>query len=263
MQESKNSKKDIMAKELRKILEGSAFGYAILQLSRDEKNNELRFSDYKRAEKHGFSLEDYEIVWHEPLAGIPETENDILDALFVKFNTQIPGGFRGHSLSVSDIIVLKRKDSLEAYYVDSYGFQLLHESFLEDPESSEGEENCEILSNIRDLCYELYKIDWMQRISARAQMEECIRCYQENQVDEFFSLSEWIFEQGYGGSLYVCYDEFLHAEYLDKEYIFYLIGDAEDVKEAYLADLESIKEPILEGLKTPLEACVKETKVEW
>lgn len=45
--------------------------------------------------------------------------DSVLDYLYEKFNIAHPSDFRGHSLSVSDVIVLDGT----AYYVDSYGFE--------------------------------------------------------------------------------------------------------------------------------------------
>jgi hypothetical protein len=56
------------------------------------------------------------------------TEN--LDAIFEKFNIDQPEDFRGYSLSVSDVIVIKHSDLVKAYYVDAIGFKEIPD-FLE------------------------------------------------------------------------------------------------------------------------------------
>ena len=50
-----------------------------------------------------------------------------LEDIFVLLNTTRPEGFKGHSLSVSDIVVLKATDTGKesAFYVDSFGFKNL------------------------------------------------------------------------------------------------------------------------------------------
>lgn len=84
--------------------------YAILQLKKD-KMRAYGFMPYDFAKTHGFSLDDYEKVY--------EGDEDItLDGIFEKFNIDRPADFRGHSLSVSDIIIANGK----YYYVDSMGF---------------------------------------------------------------------------------------------------------------------------------------------
>ena len=55
--------------------------------------------------------------------GSGKTTMEVLDGLFEKFNIAHPDDFRGHSMSVSDIVVLQENGAEKAYYVDSLGFQ--------------------------------------------------------------------------------------------------------------------------------------------
>ena len=48
---------------------------------------------------------------------------ETLEDIYTRFNTDHPEDFRGHSLSVSDVVVLHEKGSDTAYYVDSIGFK--------------------------------------------------------------------------------------------------------------------------------------------
>ena len=52
-----------------------------------------------------------------------------LEDLYVKFNIDHPDDFRGHSMSVSDIVALKVVGEVSFHYVDSVGFQKL-ENFM-------------------------------------------------------------------------------------------------------------------------------------
>ena len=56
-------------------------------------------------------------------------ENMSLDDIFERFNIDRPEDFRGHSLSVSDIIVLNDGEKVTAHFVDSISFEQL-DSFL-------------------------------------------------------------------------------------------------------------------------------------
>ena len=47
--------------------------------------------------------------------------NAILEEIFIRFNVNLPNDFCGHSLSVSDVVVVDN----EAYYVERIGFSLL------------------------------------------------------------------------------------------------------------------------------------------
>ena len=70
--------------------------------------------------------ESYELVYS---ASLPPTDvrdqGSILEGLYAKFNLDRPEDFHGHSLSVSDVIVLKQKGQVTSYYTDSFGFQKL------------------------------------------------------------------------------------------------------------------------------------------
>lgn len=56
-------------------------------------------------------------------AGIGKSAQEVLDGLFEKFNIAHPDDFRGHSMSVSDVVVLQENGVEKAYYVDSLGFK--------------------------------------------------------------------------------------------------------------------------------------------
>ena len=58
---------------------------------------------------------------------------DTLDSIYERFNLQHPADFRGHSLSVSDVIVLHQNGQDQAFYVDSFGFQQVPEFFAHNP----------------------------------------------------------------------------------------------------------------------------------
>ena len=52
-------------------------------------------------------------------------ENESLDELYARFNLEQPEGFEGHSMSVSDVIVIRRNGEMKAYFVDDVGFSEL------------------------------------------------------------------------------------------------------------------------------------------
>lgn len=60
---------------------------------------------------------DYKVVYD----GEIETNN--LDAIFEKFNLHHPPNYKGHSLSMSDVIELYDKNGSEYHYVDQFGFK--------------------------------------------------------------------------------------------------------------------------------------------
>ena len=59
--------------------------------------------------------------------------NRMVDSIYERFNLQHPADFRGHSLSVSDVIVMHQNGQDQAYYVDSFGFKQVPEFFSDSP----------------------------------------------------------------------------------------------------------------------------------
>lgn len=92
--------------------------YKILQI-KEPKNCPYLFMDYEFAKEHGFKLEDYEVVWQ---GGTPaSTHQRALDNLFEEFNIRRPKDFKGHSMSVSDIVQI---DGIN-YYCDPLGWTMI------------------------------------------------------------------------------------------------------------------------------------------
>lgn len=95
--------------------------YFILQLN--ENNHQKLFWSYDDAIKkfHNVNINDYDIIYSGEIDDT-NIESSLLDQIFRIFNIERPQDFRGHSLSVSDIIYIKGKGF---YYVDDYGFKKL------------------------------------------------------------------------------------------------------------------------------------------
>lgn len=116
--------------------------YAILQLRRTDETVMERFSSMSELKRMGLEpdIDHYEVVYTAPLAPY-ENRTAVLEELYVKFNVDHPEDFTGHSLSVSDIVVLKEHGAVSSYYVDSVGFQelptfLKPENYLKSAEMS-------------------------------------------------------------------------------------------------------------------------------
>lgn len=102
--------------------------FEIYQLKKSDDNIYIRFESLERlaelGQKPDFS--NYDKIYEGDLSAVNvrgDTVGDKLEAVFVKFNLDRPKDFKGHSLSVSDVVVMDDK----AYYVDSVGFQPLKE----------------------------------------------------------------------------------------------------------------------------------------
>lgn len=106
--------------------------YTIYQAKNSRDGFNILFSSYNLCKKLGFdiSFKNYEEVYQ---GVFPEGES--LDYLYTKFNLDHPEDFHGHSLSVSDVIVLSEKGNEpregKAFFVDSIGFKEISEFFLD------------------------------------------------------------------------------------------------------------------------------------
>ena len=75
-------------------------------------------------------FQDYDVVYIAPLSSYTD-QTAMLEGLYTKFNVDRPEDFRGHSLSVSDIVALKTDAVVSYHYVDSIGFKELY-GFMPD-----------------------------------------------------------------------------------------------------------------------------------
>ena len=93
--------------------------FDIYQLKNIETTQEFRFERMEFLKKKGIAVdkENYDLIYHAPL-----DKKDTLDSIYESFNLYHPADFRGHSLSVSDVVVFHKDGVDTAYYVDSYGF---------------------------------------------------------------------------------------------------------------------------------------------
>ena len=95
--------------------------YQIYQLKPGPQARNLMFVDMETAKKisgREIDFGAYELVYQDKLP-----QGVWLDDLYAKFNLDKPKDFYGHSLSVSDIIVIMKGGMEKAYYVDSIGFK--------------------------------------------------------------------------------------------------------------------------------------------
>lgn len=94
--------------------------YFIYQLKDTDAARNIRFEDLNGLHRTGGFADrsNYELVYSAAL--LP---GNTLEKLYEKFNVNLPRSFKGHSLSVSDIIVLNKGGKETAYYCDSIGFK--------------------------------------------------------------------------------------------------------------------------------------------
>ena len=102
--------------------------FSIYQIKGGDETRDFRFEPYDRLQAAGNVVDraNYELVYSAPLA--PETS---LEDIYTCFNIDHPKDFKGHSLSVSDVVVLHQDGQNAAHYVDSAGFRQVPE-FLQE-----------------------------------------------------------------------------------------------------------------------------------
>ena len=102
--------------------------FSIYQIKGGDETRDFRFEPYDRLQAAGNVVDkaNYELVYSAPLA--PETS---LEDIYTRFNIDHPKDFKGHSLSVSDVVVLHQNGQDAAHFVDSVGFRQVPE-FLQE-----------------------------------------------------------------------------------------------------------------------------------
>lgn len=102
--------------------------FSIYQLKGGNETLDYRFEPLDSIHRNGLSVksENYELVYEAPL-----TEKDDSESIYTRFNVDRPADFTGHSLSVSDIVVLHQDGKDTAHYCDRVGFSEVPE-FLQE-----------------------------------------------------------------------------------------------------------------------------------
>ena len=105
------------------FLHNPADAFAIYQLKHAEQTRDLRFAPLESITAAGMVVDrdNYDLVYTGTLDG-NGSANEKLEALFETFNVNRPEDFKGHSLSVSDIVALKQAGAVSFHYCDSAGF---------------------------------------------------------------------------------------------------------------------------------------------
>ena len=113
------------------LLYGKEDSYGIYQLAHGDTTRDLRFEPYDRLQATGHTVDraNYELIYTAPF-----TADITLNSIWEKFNIDHPKDFKGHSLSISDIVVLHQNGENTAHYVDSGSFRNVPE-FLQEKQS--------------------------------------------------------------------------------------------------------------------------------
>ena len=85
---------------------------------------------------------------------------------------------------------------------------------------------------LKEYCYKLYQLDWMRTHGYAIEdiieeletiNQECRNCVNTEEYSPKNLYKEFEEESGFGGNLWVCFDEFCNAEFKDPTYIMYLL----------------------------------------
>ena len=116
------------AQETAKTAEQDKDTFSIYQLKHGDETRDLRFEPYDRLQATGNVVDkaNYELVYSAEL-----TPGTSLEDIYTRFNIDHPKDFKGHSLSVSDVVVLHQNGQDTAHYVDSFGYKSVPE-FLQE-----------------------------------------------------------------------------------------------------------------------------------
>ena len=104
----------------------------IYQMAEDDRRlADHRFEPYDWNLAHGFTFreDNYTCVYRGAM------KDEALEDIYVRFNLKHPKSFRGHSLSVSDVVIIRKDGKEKAYYVEPIGFKEL-EGFRKEPEKA-------------------------------------------------------------------------------------------------------------------------------
>ena len=113
------------------LLYGDSDKYGIYQLKDIPEMREFQFAGTESLKRRGIikdnldaiKPENYNLVYVGELSELQgRTQSVTLEAVYEKFNIDHPADYRGHSLSVSDIVVLHEDGKNSAHFVDSFGF---------------------------------------------------------------------------------------------------------------------------------------------
>ena len=194
--------------------------YSIYQVKRGEEYARLSFNSWNELKKFNipFDKNNYEAVYGGYVSDVSRSQGRgvILDNIYTKFNIDRPEDFRGHSLSVGDVIVLEDNNVSSAFYVDSFG-----------------------MADVTDLFFEVekQKID-LSKLSEITLTEEYDR--RKDQPDDFLHIKNTISFSNLNSSYLISrYKEFTY-EYDDMPD--YDEGDSFTTKQGMLAEVQEFFE---------------------
>ena len=98
--------------------------FAIYQVKHTDELRDIRYEGLEWIKSIGRTVQrdNYDLVYTAPLAP-GDLKGSVLDNLEYRFNNEHPADYRHPSMSVSDIVAIKRDGKVSCHYCDSFGFE--------------------------------------------------------------------------------------------------------------------------------------------
>ena len=108
--------------------------YAIYQVKHNDELRDIRYEGLEWIKSIGRTVQrdNYDLVYTAPLAP-GDLKGSVLDNLEYRFNNEHPADYRHPSMSVSDIVAIKRDGKVSYHYCDSFGFEQVPEFLPDNP----------------------------------------------------------------------------------------------------------------------------------
>ena len=97
--------------------------FAIYQVKHTDELRDIRYEGLEWIKSIGRTVQrdNYDLVYTAPLAP-GDLKGSVLDNLEYRFNNEHPADYRHPSMSVSDIVAIKKDGKVSCHYCDSFGF---------------------------------------------------------------------------------------------------------------------------------------------
>lgn len=113
--------------------------FSIYQVPPGPEGRDLRYRSYEELQADGLSVDrkNYQLVYTAPL-----DKDTTLDEIYRRFNMEHPADYKGHSLSMGDIVVFRQDGKQTAYYVDEGADYRQVPEFFAQPEKQLTPDEC-------------------------------------------------------------------------------------------------------------------------
>ena len=113
--------------------------FSIYQVPPGPEGRDFRYRSYEELQADGLSVDrkNYQLIYSAPL-----DKGITLDEIYRRFNMEHPADYKGHSLSMGDIVVFRQDGKQTAYYVDEGADYRQVPEFFAQPEKQLTPDEC-------------------------------------------------------------------------------------------------------------------------